>query len=66
MLDVTEPEPPPPESLLWTHPAVVLTPHTAAGGTGRYHRGADVFAANLAAYRAGEPLRHEVTDPETP
>lgn len=60
VLDVTATEPLPDDSPLWTHPRVTLTPHNAAGGTGRYARGADLFADNLARYRAGEPLRHEV------
>ena len=32
LLDVTATEPLPPESPLWTHPRVVLTPHTSALG----------------------------------
>jgi glyoxylate/hydroxypyruvate reductase A len=30
VLDVTEPEPPPPGHLVWTHPRVFLTPHVSA------------------------------------
>ena len=60
VLDVTDTEPPPPESWLWTHPHVVLTPHTSAGGTGRYGRATEVFCDNLRRWQLGEPLRHEV------
>ena len=38
LLDVTATEPLPPESPLWTHPRVVLTPHTSALGEGRHAR----------------------------
>lgn len=60
VLDVTATEPLPEDSPLWAHPRVTITPHNSAGGTGRRQRGVDLFLANLAAYRAGEPLRHEV------
>src|SRR5262249_50341001 len=43
VLDVTEEEPPPDGSWLWEHPRVVLTPHSSAGGTGRYERAAEAF-----------------------
>lgn len=68
ILDVTVDEPPPSESWLWTHPSVVLTAHTSAGGHGRHERAADVFADNLRRYGAGEPLADEVTaaDREAP
>jgi phosphoglycerate dehydrogenase-like enzyme len=46
---------------LWHHPRIVLTAHTAAGGSGRYQRAADLFFANLYRFVAGEPLLHEVT-----
>ncbi len=61
VLDVASTEPPPPDSPLWGHPRVVLTPHSSALGHGRHARAAEVFADNLAAYRAGETLAHEVT-----
>ena len=53
VLDVTDIEPLPPESPLWTHPKVTVTPHVSGGGEGRFRRAADVFAANLARYRTG-------------
>lgn len=60
VLDVVATEPLPPDSPLWDHPKVVVTPHSSSGGHGRFARGADLFADNLRRYRAGEPLRHEV------
>ena len=66
VLDVTATEPLPPDSPLWDHPAVTITPHDAAGGTGRFARAADLFVENLRRYRAGEDLLHEVTAAELP
>ena len=66
ILDVADTEPPPPDSWLWSHPRVALTPHSSAGGTGRYARGAEVFCDNLARWLKSEPLRHEVTAGSTP
>lgn len=71
VLDVAAEEPPPPDSELWDHPRIVLTPHSSGGGLGRYRRAAELFAANLARYAAGEPLVDEhrpvdaPTDPPT-
>ena len=61
VLDVVTEEPLPPDHPLWSHPKVVVTPHSSSGGHGRFGRGADLFAENLRRYRAGEPLLHEVT-----
>jgi phosphoglycerate dehydrogenase-like enzyme len=63
VLDVVSEEPLPPEHPLWSHPRVVVTPHSSSGGHGRFARGADLFAENLRRYRAGEPLLHEVAAP---
>jgi phosphoglycerate dehydrogenase-like enzyme len=63
VLDVVSEEPLPPGHPLWSHPKVVVTPHTSSGGHGRFARGADLFAENLRRYLAGEPLLHEVTAP---
>jgi phosphoglycerate dehydrogenase-like enzyme len=62
VLDVTATEPLPPESPLWAHPGVVVTPHSSGRGRGRFDRAVDEFLDNLARYRAGEPLRSELTE----
>ena len=62
MLDVFATEPLPPDHPFWTHPRVRVTPHNAAGGIGRLRRQADLFAANLDRWLAGQPLEHDVTD----
>jgi phosphoglycerate dehydrogenase-like enzyme len=64
LLDVTATEPLPPESPLWTHPRVVLTPHSSALGDGRHARAADLFVENLHRFVDGRPLRGVVTAEE--
>lgn len=61
VLDVTATEPLPEDDPLWSHPGVVLTPHSSALGDGRARRAAQVFAENLARYGRGDELLHEVT-----
>lgn len=59
-LDVTTPEPLPPDHELWTLDNVMITPHMS-GGTPRYmERVIDLLCDNLARYVAGEPLRNVV------
>jgi phosphoglycerate dehydrogenase-like enzyme len=41
---------------------VVVTPHNAAGGLGRYDRQAELFVENLTRYLAGGPLLNDITD----
>ena len=60
ILDVFATEPLPPDSPLWTHPRVWVSPHTSAGGLGSLERGAELFLENLGRYRREEPLLHEV------
>ncbi len=60
VLDVTELEPLPSDSPLWDHPRITVTPHDAAGGTGRFVRSGELFLENLRRYGAGEALLHEV------
>jgi len=55
-LDVTDPEPLPKGHALWTHPRVVVTPHTAGGSPRRADRIVDTFCENLRRLRAGRPL----------
>jgi phosphoglycerate dehydrogenase-like enzyme len=61
VLDVTRTEPLPHDDPLWTHPKVVVTPHSSALGDGRHRRAAEVFAENLRRYVDSRPLLHEVT-----
>jgi phosphoglycerate dehydrogenase-like enzyme len=59
-LDVFKTEPLPAESPLWRLPNVIISPHVA-GNTSQYSRRfTDLFLANLARYRTGEPLRNVV------
>jgi phosphoglycerate dehydrogenase-like enzyme len=61
-LDVTDPEPLPPDSELWRLDNVMITPHIS-GGTPKYmDRAIELFCDNLRRYLAGEPLRN-VVDP---
>ena len=60
ILDVFATEPLPADSPFWDHPHVVLTPHSSAGGLARHGRVVDLFVENLARYRDGRPLLHEV------
>ena len=55
-LDVTDPEPLPKNHPLWTHPRVIVTPHTAGGSPRRADRIVDTFCENLRRLRAGRPL----------
>ncbi len=55
-LDVTEEEPLPPDSPLFSLPNVILTPHISGVSVHYDKRLAVLFADNLRRYRAGEPL----------
>ncbi len=59
-LDVTEPEPLPPESPLWQLDNVIITPHVAAAGADSVRRGATIAVENLRRYVAGEALLNPV------
>ena len=55
-LDVTDPEPLPEDSPLWTMPNVIITPHVAAGSDLRSERLWIVLRENLRRYAAGERM----------
>lgn len=55
-LDVTDPEPLPPEHPLWSLPNCIVTPHTAGGRGSEMVSLARHFAANLRRLERGEPL----------
>ena len=59
-LDVTDPEPLPPEHPLWTTPNCVITPHTAGGHDNEWTRLVQHFLANLRRHEAGQPLLDRV------
>jgi glyoxylate/hydroxypyruvate reductase A len=54
ILDVTDPEPLPPEHRFWTHPRVFLTPHVAS--MTQPESAAPILLENLRRHRRGEPL----------
>jgi len=61
-LDVTDPEPLPPQHPLWDEPTALITPHVSGG----FHlpetldRIVDIAADNLRRYLSGEPLRNRM------
>ena len=66
-LDVTDPEPLPPDDALWTMPNVLITPHVAGyGGDVAPRRILALVARNLQHFLAGEPLESIVpVEPKT-
>lgn len=59
-LDVTDPEPLPGDSPLWSLPNVIITPHVAATGGDSRHRTALIAVENLRRYVAGDRLLNPV------
>lgn len=60
-LDTVDPEPLPPEDPLWSAPNAIHSMHLAGRSqTKMFERGAALFLENLAAFRAGEPMRNTV------
>jgi glyoxylate reductase len=59
-LDVTDPEPPPPDDPIYSAPNLVLTPHIASATFEARSRMAEMAAKNVVAGLAGVPLPHAV------
>ena len=59
-LDVTVPEPLPPDHPLWTAPNCFITPHTAGGRSSVNVELVRHFLANLAAFEAGGPMTDRI------
>jgi phosphoglycerate dehydrogenase-like enzyme len=61
-LDVTSPEPLPPDHPLWTMPNVLITPHVGGSVRGLLPRAYALVGVQLRRLHAGEPLENLVTD----
>lgn len=59
-LDVTDPEPLPADSPLWTLPNVILGQHTSGSSPYNADRITEIFLDNLARYRRGAALNNQV------
>jgi phosphoglycerate dehydrogenase-like enzyme len=58
-IDVTEPEPLPPDDPLWNCPNVIISPHIAGGGSPKSRiRLAEIIGDNLERFVTGKPLAH--------
>lgn len=62
VMDVTDPEPLPPEHDLWSLPQVLITPHVAGQSKWRIDNMTRMFCANLRRWRRGEPLINFLED----
>jgi phosphoglycerate dehydrogenase-like enzyme len=61
-LDVTEIEPLPPDSPLWSLPNCTITPHDAGYSPLSDTRLGELFLDNLGRYVRGDPLRNEIRE----
>ncbi|MGW8256647.1 MAG: D-2-hydroxyacid dehydrogenase [Thermoguttaceae bacterium] len=62
VMDVTEPEPLPPESKLWDMPNVIITPHVGGQAAWRIDKMTDLFCENLRRWQANDPLINYLSD----
>jgi glyoxylate reductase len=58
-LDVTDPEPTPPDDPILTAPNLLLTPHIGSATTAARERMAELAVENLLAGLAGKPMPHQ-------
>jgi phosphoglycerate dehydrogenase-like enzyme len=59
-LDVTDPEPPPPDHPLWTVPGLLLSPHVGGNSTAFEPRAKRLIVEQLTRYATGTPLEYVV------
>ena len=59
-IDVTEPEPLPPDHSLWKTPNCFITPHTGGGHANEEERLVRYFLKNLAALEQNQPLSDQI------
>jgi phosphoglycerate dehydrogenase-like enzyme len=62
VMDVTDPEPLPPESPLWEMPNVIITPHVGGQAAWRIDKMTDLFCRNLRRWQSGLPLVNYLAD----
>ena len=60
-LDVTDPEPLPPEHPLWSAPNVLITPHVGGATPAMWPRAYRLVRDQLARFAAGEELANVMT-----
>ncbi len=60
-LDVTDPEPLPPEHPLWRTPGVLISPHVGGASTAFFPRADRLIAAQLGRFAAGKELENRIT-----
>lgn len=60
-LDVTDPEPLPPDHPLWSAPGVLISPHVGGGSTAFPPRAYALVRDQLSRFAAGQPMRNVVT-----
>ena len=60
-LDVTDPEPLPPEHPLWSAPGVLITPHVGGATPAMWPRAYRLVREQLARFAAGQPLANVMT-----
>ena len=60
-LDVTDPEPPPPDHPLWSAPGVLMSPHVGGNTSAFLPRATRLVRDQLERYVSGEPLANVVT-----
>ena len=59
-LDVTDPEPLPPEHPLWRIPGVLISPHVGGNTSAFLPRARALVEKQIGRWRSGEPLAHVV------
>jgi len=62
-LDVTDPEPLPPDHPLWHAPNVLISPHVGGASSAFAPRADRLIAAQLERFAAGQPLENVVRAP---
>lgn len=60
-LDVTDPEPLPPDHPLWRMPGVLISPHVGGNSTAFLPRACALVAGQLDLWAGGKPLQHVVS-----